>query len=63
VLDYLHKFSDVVGELVGAWKEGKIILDDSMQTVVNTKFEDVPKTWMKLFEGANTGKLITKIVQ
>jgi NADPH-dependent curcumin reductase CurA len=63
VLDYLHKFSDVVGELVGAWKEGKIILDDSMQTVVHTKFEDVPKTWMKLFEGGNTGKLITKIVQ
>ncbi|KAJ0426607.1 hypothetical protein BJY00DRAFT_272535 [Aspergillus carlsbadensis] len=63
VLDYLHKFSDVVGELVGAWKEGKIILDDSMQTVVDTKFEDVPQTWMKLFEGGNTGKLITKIVQ
>jgi NADPH-dependent curcumin reductase CurA len=63
VLDYLHKFSDVVSEIVGAWKEGKIIIDDSMQTVVDTKFEDVPKTWMKLFEGANTGKLITKIVQ
>ncbi|KAL2849595.1 hypothetical protein BJY01DRAFT_262206 [Aspergillus pseudoustus] len=63
VLDYLHKFAEVVAELVGAWKEGKIILDDSMQTVVDTKFEDVPKTWLKLFEGGNTGKLITRIVQ
>ncbi|KAL3469900.1 hypothetical protein BJX99DRAFT_240396 [Aspergillus californicus] len=62
VLDYIHKFSDVVGELVQAWKEGKIIVDDSLQTVVETKFEGVPNVWMKLFEGANTGKLCTKIV-
>ncbi|KAL4882570.1 hypothetical protein BJY04DRAFT_226970 [Aspergillus karnatakaensis] len=62
VLDYIHKFSDVVAELTQAWKEGKIIVDESMQTVVEAKFEDVPNVWMKLFEGGNTGKLCTKIV-
>ncbi|KAL4921470.1 hypothetical protein BDW62DRAFT_219568 [Aspergillus aurantiobrunneus] len=62
VLDYMHKFSDVVAELSQAWKEGKIIIDDSLQTVVEAKFEDVPKVWMKLFEGGNTGKLCTKLV-
>jgi NADPH-dependent curcumin reductase CurA len=29
--------------------------------VVKTKFEDVPKTWMMLFQGGNTGKLVTEI--
>jgi NADPH-dependent curcumin reductase CurA len=29
---------------------------------VPTAFEDIPKTWLKLFEGANTGKLLTQIV-
>ena len=62
VLDYVHKFGEVVAELSQAWKDGKIVVDDSMQTVVEAKFEEVPKVWMKLFEGANTGKLCTKIV-
>ncbi|KAL4762113.1 MDR family NADP-dependent oxidoreductase [Aspergillus foveolatus] len=62
VLDYYHKFSDVIAELTQAWKEGKIVVDESMQTVVETKFENIPNVWMKLFEGGNTGKLCTKIV-
>jgi NADPH-dependent curcumin reductase CurA len=28
---------------------------------VPTKFEDIPKTWTKLFSGGNTGKLVTQI--
>lgn len=51
-----------VGELVQAYKEGKIKLGDDNETVVDTKFADVPKTWMMLFDGKNTGKLVTKIV-
>lgn len=51
-----------VKEMVQAWKEGKIQIGDANETVVDTKFEDVPKTWMGLFEGANTGKLITNLV-
>lgn len=56
------KAPDAVKELVTAAKEGKIMVGEENQTVVDTKFEDVPKTWMLLFDGANTGKLITKVV-
>ncbi|KAL4863999.1 hypothetical protein BDV12DRAFT_201568 [Aspergillus spectabilis] len=61
VLDYIHKCSEVVAELTQAWKEGKIVVDDPMQTVVEAKFEDVPNLWMKLFEGGNTGKLVRRL--
>ncbi len=62
VLDYIHKFADVMAELAEAWQQGKIVIDDSMQTIVDAKFEDVPNVWLKLFEGGNTGKLCTNIV-
>jgi NADPH-dependent curcumin reductase CurA len=50
-----------IGELVKAAKEGKIQIGPETETVVKTKFEDVPKTWMMLFEGGNTGKLVTEV--
>ena len=64
ILDYLAsgKAGEGTAELVKACKEGKVTVDDSMETVVEAKFEDVPKTWMILFEGGNTGKLVTKLV-
>ena len=64
VLDFLaeKKGPEALNELVTAVKEGKIKLGEENETVVDTKFEDVPKTWMLLFEGANTGKLVTKLV-
>ena len=42
--------------------DGKIKLDGDSETVVETKFDDVPRTWLRLFEGANSGKLLSKIV-
>lgn len=62
VIDYLHKAQEAIGKLVGALKEGKIKVGDENETVVDTKFEDVPGTWLKLFEGGNQGKLVTKFV-
>ena len=53
---------EALREFTKAYKEGKITIGPENETVVETKFEDIPKTWMKLFEGANTGKLITKLV-
>lgn len=50
-----------VGELAKAAKEGKIQMGEETETVVKTKFEDVPKTWTMLFEGGNMGKLITAV--
>lgn len=29
--------------------------------MIDTAFEDIPKTWMMLYSGVNTGKLITKL--
>lgn len=51
-----------LGELVKAVKAGKIQIGEETETVVPTKFEDVPKTWTMLFKGGNTGKLVTEIV-
>lgn len=62
VFDFMPRAPAAIGELVQAYKEGKITLGDENETVVDTKFEDVPKTWMGLFEGRNTGKLVTKVV-
>ena len=62
IFDFMPEAPKAVGELVKAWKEGKISVGDANETVVDTRFEDVPKTWMSLFQGANTGKLITKFV-
>ena len=64
VMDFMAqgKAPEAVWEMVKALKEGKIKVGDESETVVETKFEDVPKTWMMLFEGGNTGKLVTKLV-
>lgn len=52
----------MMGVLIGGFKEGKLKITEEAQTVVDTKFEDIPKTWIKLFEGSNQGKLITKLI-
>ncbi|KAL4876326.1 hypothetical protein BJY04DRAFT_231665 [Aspergillus karnatakaensis] len=63
VLHYLDKTDEVMDFLVQAWKDGKIVLDDSLETLVEAKFEEVPAIWMRLFEGRNTGKLVTRIFE
>lgn len=61
-LDAGAKIPQVFAELTQAYKDGKIKLSDDNETVITTGFEGIPETWMKLFSGVNTGKLITKIV-
>ncbi|KAF2652699.1 NAD(P)-binding protein [Lophiostoma macrostomum CBS 122681] len=51
----------IIQKLVQSIKEGKIKIGSDGETVVPTKFEDVPKTWQLLFEGGNQGKLITEL--
>ncbi|KAI9727121.1 MAG: hypothetical protein M1828_007322 [Chrysothrix sp. TS-e1954] len=43
-------------------EEGKFRMGEQTETVVDATFEDVPAVWMRLFEGANTGKLVTRLV-
>ncbi|ROW06792.1 hypothetical protein VMCG_04101 [Cytospora schulzeri] len=61
VLDHAAKFGQILQEFRKALQEGKLDIAEG-EHVVETKFEDVPGTWLKLFEGVNTGKLITKLV-
>ncbi|OJD29099.1 nadp-dependent leukotriene b4 12-hydroxydehydrogenase protein [Diplodia corticola] len=62
LLDYAEQIPSAIGELVKAVQEGKVVLGDEHETLVETGIEGVPETWMKLFEGVNRGKLITKLV-
>ncbi|KAJ9605354.1 quinone oxidoreductase [Cladophialophora chaetospira] len=63
VIDFLDKAAETIKLFIQALKDGKLkISDEESEQVVDTKFEDVPKTWLKLFDGGNTGKLVTKIV-
>ena len=62
VFDFLHKRAEVLDVYRKAIADKKITIDDKNETVVDTKFEDVPNTWFGLFKGQNQGKLVTKIV-
>jgi NADPH-dependent curcumin reductase CurA len=61
VIDFAADFGRAIGELVQSVKEGKIQVSDANETVIESSFEDIPKTWTKLFEGSNQGKLVTKL--
>ncbi|KAJ4396331.1 quinone oxidoreductase [Gnomoniopsis smithogilvyi] len=61
VLNYADKFAESRELLVKALEKGQLDITEG-EHVVDTKFEDVPKTWLQLFEGGNTGKLITKLI-
>lgn len=52
----------MIDGIVDKVKEGKIKIGEDSETVVKTRFEDVPRTWKMLFEGGNQGKLVTEIV-
>jgi NADPH-dependent curcumin reductase CurA len=62
VTDYMHKAEETRHLFIKAVEEGKLKIGAEQEHVVETKFEDIPKTWLLLFEGGNKGKLITKLV-
>lgn len=61
VLDMAPKAQQVVKEIAGWIKEGKVKIDEA-ETVVDSTIQNVPATWQRLFRGENRGKLITKLV-
>lgn len=63
VTDYMSKRGEVLDIFRKAIEDGKLDIGAKSEQVVPAKFEDIPKVWMKLFEGSNTGKLITAIQQ
>lgn len=61
VLDHVAKAGEILQTFRKALEDGKLDITEG-EHVVETKFEDVPATWLNLFEGVNTGKLVTKLV-
>ncbi|GFZ46864.1 hypothetical protein JCM24511_04084 [Saitozyma sp. JCM 24511] len=61
LMDHVKLIPQASQELQKWVEEGKIDVTEG-ETVVDTKFEDVPKTWQLLFTGGNKGKLVTKLV-
>lgn len=55
------RWAEMTKILLQGYKEGKIRATDDGQTIVPASFEDVPKTWMRLFDGQSMGKLLTKL--
>lgn len=60
VLDYMSKAGEALETLRKALAEGKLQIQEG-EHIVKAGFEDVPRTWMMLFEGANQGKLVTAL--
>ncbi|OKL61679.1 hypothetical protein UA08_02986 [Talaromyces atroroseus] len=56
------RWGEIVHALLQGYHEGKIQANEAGQTIVPASFEDIPKIWMKLFDGQATGKLLTKLV-
>ncbi len=62
VTDYMSEFPTAFNDLTTYINEGKIKLDHSYTLKnITGSFEKVPETWVGLFKGVNTGKLITQI--
>jgi NADPH-dependent curcumin reductase len=55
VFDFADRYPEAIAELTGWYRAGRLA---SRQTLVTGGVEDFPGTLLKLFEGANTGKLI-----
>ena len=55
VFDYADRYPEAMAELAGWYRSGQLV---SRETLVTGGVEDFPETLLKLFEGANTGKLI-----
>ena len=60
VMDFYDRRPQAMEALIKGLEDGKLQIEEGEQ-VVKAGFEDVPKTWMLLFQGANTGKLITAL--
>jgi NADPH-dependent curcumin reductase CurA len=56
----MDKFPEAREIFRKALQDGKLKIDEG-EHIVEGGFEDVPKTWMQLFDGGNTGKLVTAI--
>jgi NADPH-dependent curcumin reductase len=55
VFDYADRYPEAMAELADWYRSGRLV---ARETLVTGSVEEFPETLLKLFEGANTGKLI-----
>ena len=55
VFDYADRYPEAMAALADWYRAGRLV---AHETIVRGSVEDFPETLLKLFEGANTGKLI-----
>jgi len=55
VFDYADRYPEAMAALAEGYRAGRLV---AHETIVRGSVEDFPETLLKLFEGANTGKLI-----
>ena len=58
VFDYADRYPEAMAALAGWYRAGRLA---AHETIVRGGVEDFPETLLKLFEGANTGKLILAV--
>lgn len=62
VLDYpMEEAMEAQTLLSKAIADSRLQVDSNNETVVPTDFKNVPATWLRLFSGANVGKLVTAL--
>ena len=61
VMDFADKWAQDLETFKKGVSEGKLTVGDEGEHIVEASFDEIPKTWMGLFSGANQGKLLTKI--
>ena len=59
VLDYAERFGEATEQLAAWVKEGKIRFEEDIQT----GFENIPRTLLRLFEGKNLGKQLLELAE
>ena len=64
LMDFIDRLPEADEQLTLAVTSGKIKVDGTEMIIdAQGKLEEVPRIWNWLFEGKNTGKLITKLAQ
>lgn len=61
-MDGGQKVKEALETLRHAVSKGTVKIGDENETVVESSWDEVPNVWMRLFDGRNQGKLITKLV-
>jgi len=59
VAEYMHEGGHIMELLIKAWRDGQIVVSDDTESIFESRFEHIPQTWLRLFDGANKG---TKLV-